>query len=426
MRLLTLLLFCIACSSPSDPDTGGDADTDTDADSDTDSDADSDSDSDSDTDTDTGDDPCDEPVCFDPGCPIDGDGDGVIDDCDPCPGSNPDDADGDGECDSYECPCGRVDDPDRDGADCDLYALTAVESGLTITQVTGCLPEVVQDVGYVDGQVYGVTYSTDAESTNRVFAFDPDVSTLATVVGQIDRTPLESTRMYRIQQGPGGAWTDKMYITDWTNAAGMRVDRMNTDLSEEEVFILTTDTAPHTPGGNLVFSTGGAFGEYAYQAAQDGSISEIWRTDATLATAPTVFSYVVPSSGVSTIDMRALAFGPGGDWGADLYVTTSSVINGFDDAPGAIRVVDSTGAVVNTLVTEASGDLEFSMGLLFDDGTFGGDLFATQVDGLTVRVQTDSTVTEFMQGTPSGARLVQLPSGDLIALAGGAAFRVSK
>ena len=48
-------------------------------------------------------------------CETDADGDGVIDDCDPCPADNPDDTDGDGVCDSDDICPGYDDSADEDG-----------------------------------------------------------------------------------------------------------------------------------------------------------------------------------------------------------------------------------------------------------------------------------------------------------------------
>ena len=192
---------------------------------------------------------------------------------------------------------------------------------------------------------------------------------------------------------------------------------MQTDLTGSETLVALTSGAPGTLTSNLAFTEGTAFGTYAYFAADGGYLYRMG-PGAPATPAPV-------NLGRLAQDARALAFGPGGAWGEDLYVATSNVTNGFDDTPGAIVVVPSSGVgVASTFVPYATG-LEFGIDLLFDRvGNFGGDLLYKQVDGQVWRVDATGVTTPLLVGDPGVTRLAQLPDGALVVEAGNALFRV--
>jgi len=51
-----------------------------------------------------------------------------------------------------------------------------------------------------------------------------------------------------------------------------------------------------------------------------------------------------PDSAAGLLGDAAIAFAPGGAFATDMYIAQSSVLNGFDDAPGAIQRLTSDGA----------------------------------------------------------------------------------
>jgi alpha-amylase len=97
---------------------------------------------------------------------------------------------------------------------------------------------------------------------------------------------------------------------------------------------------------------------------------------------------------------EALAFGPGGAWGTDLYVadanlgTISTATNGF----GRIVRVSPT-AVVTTLVTDTAL-LNGASGMAFDtQGRFGGDLFVADIlNERIVRITSAGVASVFASG----------------------------
>ncbi|MEO5618606.1 MAG: FlgD immunoglobulin-like domain containing protein, partial [Candidatus Eisenbacteria bacterium] len=96
---------------------------------------------------------------------------------------------------------------------------------------------------------------------------------------------------------------------------------------------------------------------------------------------------------------EGLAFGPGGGWGADLYVADANLTSIGSSANGAGRIVSLTpGAAQSTLVTHAL--LGGASGMAFDTtGRFGGDLFVADILGDRIlRVTPAGQVSVFASG----------------------------
>lgn len=356
------------------------------------------------------------PPCSGAGCAIDGDGDGVIDPCDLCPVDNPDDANMDGKCDSANtCPCGYVGAPG-----CSTFGVTVLDPNWTPHLVTGCLPKGSADITYAaDGHVYGIrdgaTGPTGDEQVYKVNMGTGKVN----IVGTLKFTNPASSDLWTIDAGPGGAFTQKLYITDWGSGNPARIDRVHFDLSAPEVIYATTTGSPiHTLTSNVAFATTGLLGGYAYFAGQGGGTVWIARVASPAGSAVQLWKTI---SGVK--DIRALAFGPGGVWGQDLYVATSSVLNGFDNAPGGIYRISPSG-VVSVFVPESKG-LEFGTNLIFDQhGILGGGLYYTQVDGQLFRISPSGTAVLVAKGIQR-SEPTQAADGSFLVSAQRGLFRLS-
>ena len=100
---------------------------------------------------------------------------------------------------------------------------------------------------------------------------------------------------------------------------------------------------------------------------------------------------------------EALAFGPGGAWGAALYVADANLTslgggNSASDGAGRIVTIDAAGAVT-TFVSNA-GLLNGVSALAFDTGgAFGGDLFAADVlNERVLRITPGGSISVFATG----------------------------
>jgi hypothetical protein len=126
------------------------------------------------------------------------------------------------------------------------------------------------------------------------------------------------------------------------------------------------------------------------------------------------------------VDAWALAFGPGGAFGDDLYVTDPNICElaptGFECNPaanptvndGAIYTVDSS-ANVTLFAGGTGGPLEDPADLVFSSGgAFGTLLYVTDtVTGKVVHINSAGTVTDFATGLASPGALAFGPDGCL-------------
>lgn len=220
--------------------------------------------------------------------------------------------------------------------------------------------------------------------------------------------------------GPGGVWDNDLYVAETDTGTVSRVLADGTHSVVASGFAL-----PYGPTG-IAFGPGGDFGTSLYVV--NYSSNKVWRLDAPDST-PTLFATIgqdntdapgigvaggkgiafVPASwspfyggklfigaydstldegtteqGVQVIDsdgavstflppmvgLEFLAFGPGGIWGSDLYMTSMGAYSTLDD--GNIFVVDTTGNI-----TIFATDID-AVGNAFDtEEIFGGGLFVT-------------------------------------------------
>ncbi|NUN13733.1 MAG: hypothetical protein HUU55_08860 [Myxococcales bacterium] len=355
------------------------------------------------------------PPCSGPGCGIDGDSDGILDPCDLCPQDSPNDANNDGVCDSGAvCPCGYTGFPG-----CNALGVTVIDPNYKVSLLTGCLPKGTVDITYgLDGNVYGIR--DGAPGNEQLFKV-----TMATgkvnIVGTIAFTNPTTSDLWTLDQAPGGAFTNKLYLTDWISGSPARVDRFNYDLSAPEVIYSTTSGSPiHTVTSNVAFPSNAAFGNYVFFAGQGSGTTQIVRDSPTVGVQSQVW-YLTNLAAIK--DIRALAFGPGGVWGTDLYFAASSVLNGFDNAPGGIYKISSN-LSVTTVVPESAG-LEFGTNLVFDtNGILGGDLYFTQVDGKLFRISPAGTFKLIASGIQR-SEPVQAADGSFLVSAQRGLFRFS-
>ncbi len=299
--------------------------------------------------------------------------------------------------------------------------------------ITPNLPSSVIDiVSSSGGLILGVVNTSSGPSTDPldqiVFSVNAVDGTVS-VLGRIEFMNPESSDLYRIDAGPGGAFGSKFYITDWI-ASGYggglaRADRLNADLSSPEV-IYADSPGLHTPTSNIEFSSAGVFGEFAYLGAQVSGYPEyasIMRFNSVVPNTPAVWA-TVPT----VRDYRGFAFGVGQGWGTDLYAACSTELNGFDDAPGQIRIfnADAQGEFAGSqvFISEESDSLEFGVNILFDRvGTFDHELIYLQADGLLLRVDTLAGVTPLASGVKA---VTQLATGELVVVEGQSMYTIGR
>jgi hypothetical protein len=350
--------------------------------------------------------------CQGPGCPRDGDADGVLDPCDPCPVDNPDDANGDNVCDSgAACPCGMT------GPGCANLALTVLQPGFSASIVSNCLPVGANEIEYAaDGLIYGTTNSIQGPGGDVWFQVQPNTG----IVSSTTSFPFPVSDLYRVQQSPP-AFGGKLYVVDWWAGAPNRIWRWTGALTGGEVVHSTDIGAPFgTSTGGIAFSVGGDFGLFAYHTAQ-GASATVWRIGPGAPASVSAFA-TIPGAA----DMRGCEFGPGGAFGNHLYVITSSVINGFTGAPGGIHRVFPNGS--SQVFVPQSAGLEFGIDILFDKvGTFGGDLLYRDASARTYRVNASGAATLMARVTAGAgqAGAIQLPDGSLWFIAQRALVRLA-
>ncbi|TNF28854.1 MAG: hypothetical protein EP329_16915 [Deltaproteobacteria bacterium] len=329
----------------------------------------------------------------------DGDGDGVGDACDPCPR---DPADGVG-CDV--CPCGTH------GGSCELAGVTPIASGVVATQIAACLPAATNGLTRnTDGNVYGVTSTATLANNALVFRFPVAGGAVATL-GQLHRGTLTNARLHRIAQGPGGVWRSDMYLFDWVSGNGAYIDTIDgTPSFTSSVYALPEGSggSPNTLTSGPAFSSSGTFGSYTYFGADGGYVYRFSTSNS------------VSNLGRVANDLRGVALGPGGAWGTDLYLATSSVTNGFTGTPGAVVKLTTTSiSSATTVVPEAAG-LDFPKDLAF----VGTRLLYKEDNGRVVEVFPDGTFTPLFTAY-SGSTLVAMPDGSVIVEGDRAAFAVT-
>ena len=279
-----------------------------------------------------------------------------------------------------------------------------------VTVITHDLPDGVRDIEYAtDGMIYGVTNKISGPSADPedelFFSVDPATGAV-THIAKLSFTNPVSADLYRITQGPGGVWTDKMYVTDWVSGSfdcGARLDRFNTDFTGYDVVIARCDLFSTTTS-DVVFAPAGNFGVHAFFASQAGGVPpvKIFRFPPVNGNSATNWGAI---SGVN--DIRALAFSENPAFGSAMYVAGSSVLNGFDDAPGQIQQVtaDASGDFQSAVpfISEASGLLEFGTDMVFDTiGLFDHLLIYRQADGLLKLVTPGGTTSDLLQITAGG------------------------
>lgn len=180
---------------------------------------------------------------------------------------------------------------------------------------------------------------------------------------------------------PGGDLGHWLGDARWSRPEGLAphpTDRRLAVLAPEGLFevdalrrtVLRASSAAAPGGGGIAWGPA-AYGEKIYLGDRSGN--RIRRFDNP--------GFTTFASGIN--GPEALAFGPGGAWGAALYVADANLTslggsNSASDGAGRIVTVDAAGAVT-TFVSNA-GLLNGVSALAFDTGgAFGGDLFAADV-----------------------------------------------
>ncbi len=136
---------------------------------------------------------------------------------------------------------------------------------------------------------------------------------------------------------------------------------------------------------DIVFSVDESFGDYLYQV---DSTQRIRRWNATGSYSN--FVYNMPYTGLHT-----MAFGPGGDFGTDLYVVFTSERSGQKQP--TIKTVSPNGAISDFVTFEESVVINQPA---FDvTGNFGGSLFVRDWENnVLYAIEPDGTVAQFASG----------------------------
>jgi hypothetical protein len=297
-------------------------------------------------------------------------------------------------------------------------AIDVVDPGYTSKLIATGLPDNVRSMTIgSDGLLYGVADSTTvAADGDLVFSVDLDTGVVDRIGQLAFVNPATDTPTY-ISQAPA-AFGDKLYLVDWINGHPARVDRFDRDLTGAQVVHANNNGQPvSTPTSKVAFSTGGDYGTFGYMGGQGDFGSRLYRLDT--AAPATLIEWANAGLG----DARSLKFATGGAWGDGLYVGGSSVLNGFVGAPGQlVRVnIDGAGNFVSTttIVSEASGLLDYPIDMVFDDpnGMFGGDLLLVEAaaGGSLVRIDSLGNVSPLATGARTTVALA--PNGDLLVTA---------
>ncbi len=163
----------------------------------------------------------------------------------------------------------------------------------------------------------------------------------------------------------------------------------------------------------LRFGPGGDFGQPLFVTSRQQSTGPfsprmVYRVDSS--GTRTVFN--ISEGGTEVTGLLSLEFGPGGAFGNDLFVVTYEYNNIYDpNSVDAVFKVDATGTATRFVNGMEIWFLAFSPN---PEGAFGDFLYATTgEDGRVLRIAPDGTVNTFVAGLNSAYGLAFGPDGNL-------------
>ena len=260
--------------------------------------------------------------------------------------------------------------------------------------------------------LYVSSFGISASDPDSVFLVSDSgaVSFFAELVPEADPTNME----FPI---PGGPFGDHLYITANNRDFGQPLDCGGVIQRVDSAGVVFDHTlvagcAACLGGGSglgepaaIAFGPGGAYGTDLFVANSSDVPADICRVTPPGGIVPFLDDGVCSNSATGGFAPTDVAFGPGGAWGTDLYFSD------FGDMCYCVRTVSSTGAASAALHTfpVSIHRIEFGTG-----GAFGTDLYAATSDTL-YRVTPAGSISVFLSGEGLGAlRLEFAPGGEAL------------
>jgi len=296
-----------------------------------------------------------------------------------------------------------------------LVAVGFHEAAAQVSVTPGFKIELInEDIPYLAGNSAGVavvpngfgSYGGDVLVTYRgtngdlfdgeILRVDVDLGTRS-LFAEVDGNP------NHIAFGPGGSFGTDLYVSSNQNPSVTQRGRVWTVSSGGTVSAFGdqdpgSNVSQQFGGVGLAFSTGGPFGEHLYSGTSGGfSGDSITRLTPAGGTASLFYSFGSILDG----SPRGMAFGPGtGGFGEDLYFgikTTNTSppeagVHVLDSSGNRTTLVEASDPMSNGLITSI-GEISFSPG-----GSFGDDLYAADMSGSILRIDSVGNTSEFVSG----------------------------
>ncbi len=190
----------------------------------------------------------------------------------------------------------------------------------------------------------------------------------------------------------GSPFGDFLFVASNNRDGGQLGDQGGTIQRVDPAGNVSDFTAIGLPQGlgepaSMAFGPGGQFGTDLFVANSNDLPADIVRVDPS----GSIQSFVNDTQFFSGLAPCDLEFAPGGAFGSDLYFSD------FGEACNCLRIADTTGNITSPFVTlPGRSDLEFSPG-----GPFGNDLYVAVTEaggGSIFRVQSDGAFSLFASG----------------------------